>query len=327
VSPGGELPLSNLGQLELLRAMMERGVPFRTRARGFSMAPAIRDEDVVTVVSMKGREPYVGEVVAFMTPRGGRLALHRVVAWDEAGWLLRGDNCRASDGVVAVRDILGRVVRVERNGRDVRLGTALGAAGFAWLSRRGVLVALSNLRRLPRRIASSVLQGAQGLDLYRVAGRRIASPIAIVDAAEIEVETVRSLVCLSGTQLQSPPVADSCTAHYVARRRRRVVGLVRLVHIQDTGSPWAGFWLCSLKVRGRYRGVGVGEALARRVIQEARAQGAGQLSLEVFKDNKPCVCIFRKLGFVSAVVDALEPQFEEEERLLGRRRIVMRKVL
>jgi len=29
VAPGGELPLSNLGQLELLRALMARGSPLR----------------------------------------------------------------------------------------------------------------------------------------------------------------------------------------------------------------------------------------------------------------------------------------------------------
>jgi hypothetical protein len=34
VTPGGELRLSNAGQLEMLRGMVERGVPLRTKVRG-----------------------------------------------------------------------------------------------------------------------------------------------------------------------------------------------------------------------------------------------------------------------------------------------------
>jgi hypothetical protein len=138
--PGGELHLSNLGQAELLRAATERGVPLRTRARGFSMSPFIRDEDVLTIAPMNGRAPRVGEVVAFVHPDSGRLAIHRVIARVAAGWLARGDNCPKPDGVVPPGAILGVLIRVERDGRHARLG--LGAEGWliAWLQRTQVLM-------------------------------------------------------------------------------------------------------------------------------------------------------------------------------------------
>jgi hypothetical protein len=137
---GGELHLSNLGQLELLRAVVERGRPLRIRARGFSMSPFIRDGDVLTIAPMNGGGPRLGEVVAFVRLDTGRLAIHRVVARVGAGWLLRGDNCPEPDGVVPRRAILGVLVRVEREGRDVRLGLGAEARLIAWLQRAHVLM-------------------------------------------------------------------------------------------------------------------------------------------------------------------------------------------
>jgi len=138
--PGGELHLSNLGQLELLRGMVERGRPLRTTVRGFSMSPFICDDDVLTIVPMNSRAPRVGEVVAFTLPDSGRLAIHRIVARAGTGWLLRGDNCPETDGVVARENIIGRVVRVERQGRQVRLGLGAEARLIAWLQRAHVLM-------------------------------------------------------------------------------------------------------------------------------------------------------------------------------------------
>jgi hypothetical protein len=92
-SPGGELHLNNPGQMGLLRGMMERGVPLRTTMRGFSMTPFIRDQDVLTIAPMNGRAPYLGEIIAFVQPNSGRLAVHRVIAPAGSGWLVRGDNC------------------------------------------------------------------------------------------------------------------------------------------------------------------------------------------------------------------------------------------
>jgi signal peptidase I len=138
--PGGELHLSNLGQLELLRGMVEHGRTLRTTVRGFSMSPFIRDNDVLTIVPMNTRAPRVGEVVAFTLPNSGQLAIHRIVARAGTGWLVRGDNCPETDGVVARENIIGRVLRVERQGREVRLGLGAEARLIAWLQRAHLLM-------------------------------------------------------------------------------------------------------------------------------------------------------------------------------------------
>ena len=45
----GGLSLSGEALIELMRAVLARGLPFRFAARGFSMAPFIRDGDVISV--------------------------------------------------------------------------------------------------------------------------------------------------------------------------------------------------------------------------------------------------------------------------------------
>jgi ribosomal protein S18 acetylase RimI-like enzyme len=325
VSLGGELQLSNLGQLELLRGMAERGVPLRTTVRGFSMAPFIRDQDVLTIAPIDNRAPRVGEVIAFTLPNSGRMAIHRVVGHAGAGWLVRGDNCPGADGVVARDDMVGRVVRVERRGRNVRLG--LGAEG-AWvgaLSRGGGLMRLRMLWRLQRRAAAFALQRAQGLPLYRAAGRRLAARVEIVEASQDDVAAVHHHLNPRALYPRQPP--NPQVTNWVARRGVKVIGFVQLVYHPEADFPWVGHWLFSLAVWRQYHGLGVGEALTRRVIGRAQAQGAEELLLAVLEDNGRAIELYRKLGFEHVTLAALEPAFVKEREQSGRRRIVMRKRL
>ncbi|NLE11728.1 MAG: GNAT family N-acetyltransferase [Actinobacteria bacterium] len=325
--PGGEVSLSNAGQLQLLRAVSERGLALRTRVLGLSMSPSIRNEDIVTIASMGGDEPRVGDVVAFVVPGSERLAVHRIVGRGASGWLLRGDNCRETDGVVIDERILGRVVRVERDGRDVDFGTGRKGCRIAWLSRTGTLTALRSLRHAPRRLVSRALHGAQGLALYRAIGGRVVSPVDVFEVNGAAPDTIRGGFFRPRVSLSETPAEGFEVMNWVAKLRGRVVGFVQLVRVEDPDSPWSGHWLFSLEVRGRYRGLGIGDALAAQVVEEARMRRCDSLLLAVYEDNRAAIDLYKKLGFENTVVDALEPGFEAEQQLTGRRRITMRKDL
>jgi ribosomal protein S18 acetylase RimI-like enzyme len=325
VSHGGELHLSNSAQLELLRGMAERGAPLRMTARGFSMAPFMRDRDVLTVAPLNGSEPCMGEVVAFALPNSGRLAIHRVVGRTSGGWIARGDNAPRADGVVSSAQILGHVVRVERDGRDVHLGLGPERACIAALSRSGGLAAITVLWRLPHRAVAATLRRAQALPVYRAAGRRLAMRVHVTEATRAEVAVVQRR--LNPLGIDAAPSGDPNVTDWVAKRGGRVIGFVQYV-VQDEGTgPWAGDWLFSLTVWGRYRGLGVGGALTQQVIDQARERGAKELLLAVSEDNTRAITLYRKLGFEQIVVAALELTFAEEKAQTGRRRIVMRKRL
>jgi hypothetical protein len=136
-----ELPLSGPALLDLMLVVLAKGLPIRFCARGWSMAPFIRDGDVITVAPLQPAFPAIGEVVAFVLPETGSLVVHRVIARRGAAVLLQGDNGLGyQDGFIPLESLLGRVKRIERNGRRVWLGLGPERYWIAWLSRNQLLI-------------------------------------------------------------------------------------------------------------------------------------------------------------------------------------------
>lgn len=132
--------------------MVEEGLSLRMALRGFSMWPFIRDQDFVTFAPLGLRTLTVGDIVASNPVSTDYMTVHRIVRRSTDGWLIRGDNCLAADGVVGKDLILARVVRVERNGRDVRLGIVFGRRLVGLLSRIGILVRATGAAAIIRRV-------------------------------------------------------------------------------------------------------------------------------------------------------------------------------
>ena len=322
VVQGGELSLSNAGQLELLLAMRERGAPLRTMVRGFSMTPFLRDGDVLTIAPLKG-SPRVGDIVAFRHPENGRLAIHRLVRWTKKGWLAWGDNCPEPDGEVAPGDILGRVIRAERNGR--RAYPWLGRAGalIALLNSTGMLARVRRVWRLPRRAASFLLRRLQGLSVYRATGRRLAVRATVSIADQHDMDAVHRMMNPSSSYRAQP--ANPNVTNLIAKMRNEMTGFVQLIYRAESASSFSGYWLYSMHVRTRFRGLGIGEKLARCCIDRAKEKGAKELFLWVFEDNGRAIALYRKLGFL--VIPSLSPFPANTESGSERLRIVMRKDL
>jgi len=136
-----ELSLSGAALLELMREVLSKGLPFRFRAKGWSMLPFIRDGDVISISPLTPASPGIGDVVAFVRPGSGSLVVHRVVARRDSACLIQSDNSWGQgDGLVPRGSILGRVTRVERGDRSIRLGLGPERFLIAYLSRLGLLL-------------------------------------------------------------------------------------------------------------------------------------------------------------------------------------------
>jgi len=122
-----------------MRAILDKDIPCRFEARGFSMRPFILDGDKVTVSPRPREEINPGDVVAYCQPKEGGLVVHRVVARSQAGYQVQGDNALEGDGLISPEQLLGLVTRVERRGRTVRLGQGPERRLIAWLARRDLL--------------------------------------------------------------------------------------------------------------------------------------------------------------------------------------------
>lgn len=140
---------------DLLVAVLEKGVPFRFRAKGFSMSPMIRDGDVITVYPSDEKKFRVGDVVAVFYAAYEKLVVHRLIGRKNDFFMVKGDNNAEVDGLVSPDKILGKIQRIERNGKRIRLGVGKEGMLIAWLMRMGLyLPFVRNLRNI-RRISAA----------------------------------------------------------------------------------------------------------------------------------------------------------------------------
>jgi signal peptidase I len=136
----GELKLSGPALVEILQAVLDKGMPFRFRAKGFSMTPFIKDGDVITVSPLSSALLRLGDVVAFTHPGTGRLAIHRVVGKKHGYYIVRGDNTSSlKNDLIPETNILGSMSKVERKGKEVFLGLGPERLLIALLTRIGLL--------------------------------------------------------------------------------------------------------------------------------------------------------------------------------------------
>jgi hypothetical protein len=134
-----DLSLSAESLLGLMTDVLAKGRAFRFKALGYSMSPFIRDGDLITVAPLRGRGLRRGDVVAYVRPANGRLAVHRIVGRRESGLIVKGDHETTLDFPIPETGILGVVERVERNGRRRRLGLGPERRAIAFLSRKGAI--------------------------------------------------------------------------------------------------------------------------------------------------------------------------------------------
>jgi hypothetical protein len=137
------LSVSGPALIDLMQPVLAEGRSLRFCAKGWSMAPFVRDGDVICVSPLSQAGPSVGEVVAFIRADTGQLVVHRVIAREGESYAIRGDNTPGmGDGAVRRQNILGRVTSVTRNGREVGLGLGPERRLIALLSRAGWLLPL-----------------------------------------------------------------------------------------------------------------------------------------------------------------------------------------
>jgi signal peptidase I len=120
------------------------------------MHPTIRDGERVTIEPVRAEMVRRGDILLYS--RRERVIAHRVVNVRKASganvvFTLRGDSLSACDAPVRAEQVLGRVVTVERKGREINLKgrrAQLRSAVFRRAAhlRRGIATGLKVLRVL-----------------------------------------------------------------------------------------------------------------------------------------------------------------------------------
>ena len=128
-------------QDESLAGAMEKtlsaGAAFQFTAFGASMLPFIKNGDTLTLLPYKCK-PKTGDVAAFVRRDIQKLVVHRIVGRHRGEYIFKGDNCSDLDGIINEKDILGYVVSVQRQKRDVTAFALSFSFCKAYISRAGL---------------------------------------------------------------------------------------------------------------------------------------------------------------------------------------------
>jgi len=108
----------------IAQEVLGRGRILKFKAKGGSMSPFIRNGDVVEVVPVKGKIN-LGDVVLYR-PFHGNSIIHRVIQRGKESIVTKGDSVPNSDQPVLSKQVLGRVMVVEKNGCRIRLDSPMG---------------------------------------------------------------------------------------------------------------------------------------------------------------------------------------------------------
>jgi signal peptidase I len=134
-----ELSLSGQDLEKLMRGVLDKGASFRFQGKGFSMSPFIKDGDILTIAPLQGSGPGFGDVAVFTHPHTNKLIIHRIIGKKAGSYRTKGDNAPEEDGLISREAIVGRVTRVQRNGKYVSLGLGPDRFIIAFLIRTGLL--------------------------------------------------------------------------------------------------------------------------------------------------------------------------------------------
>lgn len=120
---------------EWLTDMLRDGLRVRVALSGNSMAPTLREGDIVVIRPRAERPPRIGDL-AVLRPEPHRLLVHRLIGRDkQAGvWFSRGDACFDPDPPCSASDVLGIVESREHNGRRRRMDGVAGVMRGHWLA-------------------------------------------------------------------------------------------------------------------------------------------------------------------------------------------------
>lgn len=117
---------------ELSSEILKKGHVLRFQARGTSMHPFIKDWDIIKIKPIEPEKLKVGDVIFYTLETKGfiahRLIKKRMGKGGEFSFLTKGDFCQEFDAAISPSQVLGKVISIERKGKEISM-----ESGFARL--------------------------------------------------------------------------------------------------------------------------------------------------------------------------------------------------
>ena len=122
---------------EMLQEAYQKNQGLNIKIVTGSMSPLIEAGDVVRIIPVEPSGIHTGDIVAFR--EGPRIVVHRIVGKIRSNRQVTGFHQRSDTsglaGVIASQDVIGRVVTITKEGREIYLDTArcrISSRIFVW---------------------------------------------------------------------------------------------------------------------------------------------------------------------------------------------------
>lgn len=131
----------------LLKTFSETGTLVKLRLKGNSMFPFLRGGDIVTV-STELTNIEVGDIALYYDRSNNKIQAHRIICRSKNYCQLKGDNLNKNDGFRYIYSLIGLIVKIERQGKNIRFGLGPEKKFIAFFSRLNILNKFTRLHSL-----------------------------------------------------------------------------------------------------------------------------------------------------------------------------------
>ena len=329
--------------VELSEGIIDTGACLRFRAGGGSMHPFIRNGDFLVIRPIENSSVKIGDVALYFTAEN-KVIVHRVIKkYKKDGRMtlaIKGDASFGSPEKVDIQNVLGRVVAIERNGREIRLDTRpyrIIGLFFAVISpfSQWTYPIGRRVKQGGRMVLGGLLEKLQSPKLYCIFAKKLIRKNIHYQIASSEEAAyfyrlynderfceIENPIHASKEQADNP---EPSGFWIIAKRKDKVVGGANLCEFQESDDPYSGWWIFGMKVNWRYRRTGIGKILLKMAEEVVAREKASEIKLLVFKDARPANNLYRKMGFRPVSIPELDKQLEEEAKKTLRRRIILAK--
>jgi signal peptidase I len=137
----------------MAQEVLAQGFCIRVRGRGHSMYPLIQTGDILLIEPKSPNRLNIGDIIFYRRPWGDYV-VHRLIKKNGSATLLtKGDNQYNYDPPVSFDEVLGRVIKIEKDGKQVNLTGGINQTlGWliAWLALGHIPLHIKVKRRLGR---------------------------------------------------------------------------------------------------------------------------------------------------------------------------------
>ncbi len=292
---------------DLYKGLLDKAESFRIQVKGGSMFPFIRSGDWIEVFPLK--EPLnvkKGEIILFV--KEGCFYVHRLIRKKGGFFVTKGDFSSYEDGNITGKDILAKVLYVQRNNRNIRLDSrlnrviSLAIANCSFFIQLGVI-----FLRKAASLAFRFISLTQSFKIYRCLIKFFVGKHVIIREMKLEdKEQLRDLYLVSMPDIMDGILNfDKDGFWLIAESKNKISGAMTISKSEKDRELWLIF---GLVVKPLFRGQGIGENLVKEAVKKAKAQGAARIGLFVNRSSNAAVNLYKKAGFIAN--DKFSQEFE-----------------